>query len=240
MPGPGIGSRPEFFAAGGSTSRCGGSRRGAASEETFHAQVFIDVRPMDAVAGTCNLQVGPLGGGCLQEPRKPGEWHRKNPPIRQVHGQRSLVAHGPHDSLTRIRHGKPPTVRESRKLGLLSTAHYREARRAGIRGYRRQRPDTTRICTWHDRDRHGHAEALWSRVSKNTRDMAQIAGWSACGHFPTTGPTGRGTKEYTPVHNFQAPAVKRPELMQAPGRCRGALQPRVSRRGHGRRGSGKP
>ena len=50
---------------------CGGSR--GAAEEAFGGEVFVEVGPMDAVAGAGDLPVGSLGGRGVEESGVPGQ-----------------------------------------------------------------------------------------------------------------------------------------------------------------------
>ncbi len=62
-----------------------GSRR--APQETCHAEIFIDIRPMDTLAVTKELPIRPLRGRGVEQARKPDERYADPSAIDQRHGE---------------------------------------------------------------------------------------------------------------------------------------------------------
>jgi hypothetical protein len=65
--------------------------RSATSQETLHADIFIQIRPVDPLATGNETPVGPLRRRPVRQTRKPGEWHRDCPAIRKFRDQSILA-----------------------------------------------------------------------------------------------------------------------------------------------------
>lgn len=87
------------------------TRRWGARKEASHRQVFIDLGPMDPVAGTCQFPPVPLFGRCMQQPRVPGKWDTDCPAVEQVHHEKVVcttnVPHARTDLKFRSSHAIP-------------------------------------------------------------------------------------------------------------------------------------
>lgn len=66
--------------------------RSATSQETLHADIFIQIRPVDTLATGNETPVGPLRRCPMRQTRKPGEGHRNRPAIRKFRDQ-SIIAY---------------------------------------------------------------------------------------------------------------------------------------------------
>src|SRR5450759_339834 len=66
--------------------------RSATRQETFHADIFIQIRPVDPLATGNETQVGPFRRFPVCQTREPGEWHRDRPAIRKFRDQ-SIIAY---------------------------------------------------------------------------------------------------------------------------------------------------
>lgn len=58
------------------------SRSRRSSQETSDGQIFVDVRPVDAVASPGNLPISPLLFRGIEQPWIPGKWNGDGPAIR--------------------------------------------------------------------------------------------------------------------------------------------------------------
>jgi hypothetical protein len=68
---------------------------GRAAEQSFGAQVFVDVRRVNAVPAAGDTPVLPLGRGFIQQTWMPGERDRDRPPIPQRDSQRVFLPSPP-------------------------------------------------------------------------------------------------------------------------------------------------
>jgi hypothetical protein len=59
----------------------------AAREETLHADIFIQIRPMDALATRDQTPVGALLWSPMRQTGEPGEWRRDRSAIRKIQDQ---------------------------------------------------------------------------------------------------------------------------------------------------------
>src|ERR1019366_2950481 len=66
--------------------------RPAARQEALHADILIQIRPVDPFAASNETPVGALRSGPVCQTREPGEWHRDRSAIRKVHDH-PIVAH---------------------------------------------------------------------------------------------------------------------------------------------------
>jgi hypothetical protein len=64
----------------------------ATRQETRHADIFIQLRPVDALATSNQTPVGALRWRPACQSREPSEGHRDRPAIREVNGQ-SIIAY---------------------------------------------------------------------------------------------------------------------------------------------------
>ena len=62
------------------------------TQESLNAEVFIDIRPMDAKASAGQLPVLTLCGRGVQEAGVPGQWHGDGASILQINGQLVVAA----------------------------------------------------------------------------------------------------------------------------------------------------
>lgn len=62
------------------------------AQQSFGAQVFVEVRPVDAIAAAAGLPDCPLFGGRVEEAGIPGEGHRDGAAIHQVDAEAGIVA----------------------------------------------------------------------------------------------------------------------------------------------------
>src|SRR5437764_1263675 len=67
--------------------------RAPAVQETLHADILVQSRPMDSSTAANKTRLGPLFGGTVGKSREPCERYDNCPAVRQVHGE-SVVAHG--------------------------------------------------------------------------------------------------------------------------------------------------
>jgi hypothetical protein len=65
--------------------------RATACQQTLHADIFVQVRPMDALAAGDETPVGSLRGRPVRQAREPREWHRDRPAVRKI-SYESVVA----------------------------------------------------------------------------------------------------------------------------------------------------
>jgi len=66
--------------------------RSATRTETLHADIFIQIWPVDPLAARDQTPVGALLGRPMRQTREPGEWHCNGSAIRRVRDQ-SIIAY---------------------------------------------------------------------------------------------------------------------------------------------------
>src|ERR1700676_727720 len=66
------------------------SRRGRASQQSFGAQILVDVGPMDSVAAAGNFPVLALRGCGVEQPWIPDERHGDDAAVAQAHADRVI------------------------------------------------------------------------------------------------------------------------------------------------------
>jgi len=100
-----------LFRSGLRRDRTGAAGRGGAAQESFGAEVFVDIRPMDAVPTAARSPVRPLLGRGVQQSGIPCQRNRDRAPVDEIDAQRILVATHVFDALARANlrriHGPP-------------------------------------------------------------------------------------------------------------------------------------
>jgi len=85
--------------------------RSAASQDALHADIFIQIRPVDPLAACNETPVGALGGRPVCQARVPGEWRGDRPAIRKVTRASLLTpticASAPLNSIPEVRMPRP-------------------------------------------------------------------------------------------------------------------------------------
>jgi hypothetical protein len=81
-----------------------------ATQEPLNAEVFINIRPMDAKASAGKFPVLTLRSRGVQEAGVPGQWYGDGASVLQINGQLVVAAANISDPFARISHEIPPML----------------------------------------------------------------------------------------------------------------------------------
>jgi hypothetical protein len=62
-----------------------------ARQQAFHADILVQVRPMDSYAATNETPIGPLRWRPVRQARKPSQRHGNGPAIGKIDDQRLIA-----------------------------------------------------------------------------------------------------------------------------------------------------